>query len=132
MMAISGGLLPASASGTAELVSHFYYIFDCLKSSTFSTPKECNRPVTASSKHMQTMKEKLEFVKKIKVIDAAKNKDVTSSLKCLNAPQIPLRSTMELWKTVQGNVKFLCTRRLNQDPLENVFGSIRQQGGWQL
>jgi hypothetical protein len=81
---------------------------------------------------MQTMKEKLEFVKKIKVIDAAKNKDVTSSLKCLNAPQIPLRSTMELWKTVQGNVKFLCTRRLNQDPLENVFGSIRQQGGWQL
>jgi hypothetical protein len=78
---------------------------------------------------MQTMKEKLEFVKKIKVIDAAKNKDVTSSLECLNALQIPLRSTMELWKTVQGNVKFLCTRRLNQDLLENVFGSIRQQGG---
>jgi hypothetical protein len=25
--------------------------------------------------------------------------------------------------------KFLCTRRLNQDPLENFFGCIRQQGG---
>ena len=36
---------------------------------------------------------------------------------------------MELWKTIQGEVKFLCTRRLNQDPLENFFGSIRQQGG---
>ncbi|CAB4016533.1 Hypothetical predicted protein, partial [Paramuricea clavata] len=101
MMAISGGLLPASASGTAELVSHFDDIFDCLNSSTFSTPKECNRPMTASSKHMQTMKDKLEFVKKIKVINAARNKDVTSSLKCLNALQITLRSTMELWKTVQ-------------------------------
>ena len=121
MMAISGGLLPTSASGTSELVSHFDYIFYCLNSSTFSTPKECNQPVTASSKHMQTMKEKLEFVNKIKVIDAAKNKDVTSSLKCLNALQIPLHSTMELWKTVQGNVKFLCTRRLNQDPLENFL-----------
>ncbi|CAB3977246.1 THAP domain-containing 9 [Paramuricea clavata] len=101
MMAISGGLLPTSASGTAELVSHFDDIFDCLNSSTFSTPKECNRPMTASSKHMQTMKEKLQFIKKIKVIDAAKNKDVTSSLKCVNALQITLRSTMELWKTVQ-------------------------------
>jgi hypothetical protein len=129
MMAISGGLLPASATGTAEMVSQFDEIFDCLNSSTFSTPKESNRPMTASSKHIETMKEKLEFVKKIKVIDPAKNKDVTASLKCLKALQITLSSTMELWKTIQGAVKFLCTRRLNQDPLENFFGSIRQQGG---
>ena len=78
---------------------------------------------------METMKEKLEFVKKIRVIDPAKNKDVTASLKCLVALQITLSSVMELWKTIQGEVKFLCTRRLNQDPLENFFGSIRQQGG---
>ena len=27
------------------------------------------------------------------------------------------------------NFKFLFTRRLNTDPLENVFGTVRQQGG---
>ena len=27
------------------------------------------------------------------------------------------------------SLEFLMTRRLNQDPLENLFGLIRQQGG---
>ena len=42
-MAVSGGLLSASAAGTAEMVSKFDEIFDCLNSSTFNTPKELNR-----------------------------------------------------------------------------------------
>jgi hypothetical protein len=36
---------------------------------------------------------------------------------------------MLFWKSIQNEVKFLCTRRLIQDPLENFFGAIRQQGG---
>ena len=35
-----------------------------------------------------------------------------------------------LWKSLQDlSVTSLCTKRLNQDPLENHFGEIRQQGG---
>ena len=75
------------------------------------------------------MEEMLQYVKKIKVVNPANHKDVTSTLKCLNALQIALKSTLEVWKAIQGSVTFLCTRRLNQDPLENFFGSIRQQGG---
>ena len=59
MMAVSGGLLPASAAGTAEMVSKFDEIFYCLNSSTFNTPKESNKPMTASSKHEQIMEEML-------------------------------------------------------------------------
>jgi hypothetical protein len=44
LMAVSGGLLPASSTGTAELHSLFDETFDCLNSSTFNTPKIANRP----------------------------------------------------------------------------------------
>jgi hypothetical protein len=69
------------------------------------------------------------FVEEIKVIDPTTRKYVTTTLKCLNALRITLASTMLLWKSIHNEVKFLCTRRLNQDPLENFFGAIRQQGG---
>ena len=128
-MAVSGGLLSASAAGTAEMVSKFDEIFYCLNSSTFNTPKELNRPITASSTHVQDMEEMIEYVKKIKVVDPANQKDVTSILKCLNALQITLKSTLEVWKSIKESATFLCTRRINQDPLENFFGTIQQQGG---
>lgn len=129
MMAVSGGLLPASASGTAELLANFDQIFDCLTSSSLHTPKEEFRPVTNTSQHEQMMSKMKSFVKSIKLIDPKSKKNVTSSLKCLKALEITLTSTMLLWKSIQGSVKFLCTRQLNQDPLENFFGCIRQQGG---
>jgi hypothetical protein len=69
------------------------------------------------------------FVEEIKVIDSTTRKDVTTTLRCLNALRITLASTMFLWKSIKNEVKFLCTRRLNQDPLENSFGAIHQQGG---
>jgi hypothetical protein len=51
LMAVSGGLLPASSTGTAELLSLFDETFDCLNSSTFNTPKIANRPITTDSPH---------------------------------------------------------------------------------
>ena len=38
---------------------------------------------------------------------------------------------VSLWTMLheEDSVDFLMTKRLNQDPLENFFGSIRQQGG---
>jgi hypothetical protein len=59
-------------------------------------------------------------------------KDVTNSLKCLKALEMTLNATTMLWNSIQSScssINLLCTRRLNQDPLENFSGSIRQQGG---
>lgn len=47
----------------------------------------------------------------------------------MKALQTTLNGTFQVWKSVQPSIQFLCTRRLNQDPLENFFGCIRQQGG---
>ena len=35
LLAVNGNLLPPSAAGTAELMSNFEKIFDCLNSATF-------------------------------------------------------------------------------------------------
>ena len=57
-------------------------------------------------------------------------KDATATLKCLNALQVTINAIIQLWDKLQGaSLSCLCTRRLNRDPLENFFGSIRQQGG---
>ena len=132
LMAVSGGLLPASAAGTAELVAKFDQIFDCLNSSSFKSHKAHNRPITKDSEHCVWLKEMCSFTKKIKVINPATGKYVTSTLKCLKALEMTLNGTLMLWNSIQSShpsIRFLCTRRLNQDPLENFFGCIRQQGG---
>ena len=126
---MTGGLLPSHASGTADLILKLDKIFDCLNSSSFKSFKPENRPITRESEHNQWLGEMCSFVRSIKVHNPITGKDVTSTLKCLKALEMTLNSTMLLWKSIQTSVTFLCTRRLNQDPLENFFGCIRQQGG---
>ena len=79
---ISLGRLPSSACGTAELFSKLDDTFDCLNSSTFNSPKIFRRPITSSSPHVKFLKEMLEFVPKMMVINKSTNKDVTNLLKC--------------------------------------------------
>lgn len=44
--------------------------------------------------------------------------------------QIPIRSVKHLWNDLHSKaLRFLCTRRLNPDCLENYFGDIRQENG---
>ena len=51
-------------------------------------------------------------------------------MKCLNALQVTISGILQLWNNLhEASLLFLCTRRLNQDPLENFFGAIRQQEG---
>jgi hypothetical protein len=125
------GSLPSSACGTAELVSKLDRTFDSLNSSTLNSPKLFRRPITSNSPHLKFLQEMLELIPKIKVINKATNKDVTNTLKCLNALRVTINGTLALWNQLQtkDGLKFLYTRRLNQDCLENFFGSILQQGG---
>ena len=45
--------------------------------------------------------------------------------------RITLRAILGLWEKLKTKheISFLVTRQLNLDPLENFYGSIRQQGG---
>ncbi|CAB3998968.1 Transposable element P transposase [Paramuricea clavata] len=74
MMAVSGGLLPATAAGTAEFTSKVDEIFDCLNSSTFKNCKELNKPITADSNHCEFIKNTCLFIKQIRVKDPGTGK----------------------------------------------------------
>ena len=125
------GALPPSAIGTAELKSNFGNIFDCLNSSSLSSPKIYKRAVTKDSPHHKFFTVMLKFIASIKVVDKQSGEDVTNKLRCLRGLTMTLNGLQELWKDLHQHhsLDFLMTRRLNQNPLENFFGLIRQQGG---
>ena len=127
---ISLGHLPSSACGTAELISKLDRTFDCLNSSSLKGAKVFRRAITSDSPHIKFLEEMLQLIPTIKVINKESKKDVTGTLKCLNALQVTISGIIQLWNNLhEASLFFLCTRRLNQDPLENFFGAIRQQGG---
>ena len=128
---VSLGLLPAVALGTAELLSKLDNIFDCLNSCSFNTTKTFKKPITGDSPHHAFLDEMLKFIPTIKVIKRSTKEDKTNQLRCLNGLGMTLNGVNLLWSHLHNecSMKFLLSRRLNQDPLENFFGTIRQQGG---
>ena len=87
--------------------------------------------MTAPSKHVQIMEEMLQYVKKIKVVNPANHKDVTSTLKCLNALQIALKSTLEVWKAIQG-VCYISVYKTSQPRSVRELFWIHTTTRWQL
>lgn len=69
------------------------------------------------------------FFKKLKIINQ-KGADITSKCKSVKCWIITINGVKKLWdKLVLADFKYLQTRRVNSDCVENFFGSIRQQGG---
>jgi hypothetical protein len=122
------GALPSTGASPAELVANFNKIFDCLNNSTLNSPKQHRRPIRDKSVHHEFLSDMLSF---IKVIDCATQQDHTKNLKCLNGLCLTITAVVSLWTMLheEDSVDFLVTKQLNQDPLENFFGSIHQQGG---
>ena len=87
--------------------------------------------MSQNSVHHQFMTDAISFVKSLKVTSLTDGKDVTNRLKCLKGFQISIQGILRLWKELHStfSLKFLFISRLNQDPLENFFESVRQQGG---
>ena len=130
LLHVSLGALPSPATGSAEFNAVMDKLVDSLNSSSLSDPGLHRRTVTKNSIHHQFLKEMIEFIQSIKVINPATQEDVTNNLKCLHSFCITINGVQSLWEMLRPeNFQFLLTRRLNQDPLENFFGSIRQQGG---
>ena len=87
------------------------------------------RSMTSTSSHQSYLQQAINFIKELHVSEG--NKEVTGRIKCLKGWLITIKAVLLIWNLLQQNhgFKFLLTRRLNTDPFENFFGSIRQQGG---
>lgn len=125
---VSLGALNAKAAGTAEFLEMFDSLFDILNSSSVNSDKVHRKAWTGSSTQLDFLNKILDILKSL--IVRSKDKDVTKTIKCLSGLQITIHSFLQLWNFLKGNsFSFVFTRRLNQDCLENFFGSIRQQSG---
>jgi hypothetical protein len=115
--------------GTAEFIEKFDSIFDCVNSSTLRSTKVLKCALSDQTKHQEFMKESIGFIKGLKVLEG--NVDVTGRIKCLKGWVMTLNAILLIWEHLKTtkDFKFLLTRRLNTDPIENFFGTIRQQGG---
>ena len=121
--------LPPSASGTAELLSMFDSLFDCVNSSTIHSTKKMKCAMSNATSHQGFLKEAIKFIMSIEVLDGVNI--VTGRIKCLKGWLVTLNAILQIWEHLKTmhDFNFLLTRRLNTDPIENFFGAIRQQGG---
>lgn len=79
---------------------------------------------------MKFLDEAEKFIKSIEVVSKTdRNKRFTNKIKCFKGWLIAIRCLRKIWEALKNSYKFLLTRRLTQDCLENYFGLLRQQGG---
>eukprot|EP00112_Aurelia_sp_Birch-Aquarium-sp1_P011589 Seg2434.2 transcript_id=Seg2434.2/GoldUCD/mRNA.D3Y31 product="Transposable element P transposase" protein_id=Seg2434.2/GoldUCD/D3Y31 len=123
--------IPGQAVGTANFLAKVDKIFDCCNSLSFKGSKICRRPFTATSPHKEVITEGIEFFKSVQAISHGTEQSRTASIKCYKGWQISLKAILLVWEKLceEDAASFLVTRQMNQDPLENFFGAIRQQGG---
>lgn len=123
------GQLPKEALKTTEFILKMDQMFDLLNSSTASTKKLFNKPYKNLAHQIELIDDCLNIFSNIIVFNKA-NKDITNTIKSFKCIKITLNSIRGLWLTMNElNFSYIFTRRLNQDCLENFFGTIRQLNG---
>ncbi|XP_030765395.1 uncharacterized protein LOC115889514 [Sitophilus oryzae] len=120
--------LPQGAVSTAEFLLFMDYVFDSVNGSYVSIKKgktlKC--AITKSTGHKTFWAEAIKVFSSMEFSSGSKTHIVPPSIKNW---MHTLKAFSYLWyKCEKENIAFLCPRNLNQDPLENFFGSVRSHG----
>ena len=123
----------SGASETAEFLMQFNDLFDCMNSSRLRDANRRKRPLSVEGTCEQTkfLNDCFDWLATIRV-KTDSGKDVTNTVKCFAGWRLSIAALVKLASELRGSsdFKFIFTRRLNQDPLENFFSLIRQRGGF--
>lgn len=128
---ISLGSLSATAMFTAEFIERFNKLFDILNSSKLYSADLNKQAFTNTKEQISFLNEIKDFLQRVKIV-RTNGKDTTNSIKSLKCWIITINSVIQLFEYLEQSpisIKYLLTRRLNQDCLENFFGVIRSQNG---
>ncbi len=79
--------LPSSAMGTAECISKFDSLFDCVNVSTIHSTKKLKCALTQTSHHLSFFEQAISFIKNLRIVQG--NEDVTGRIKCINGGWLP-------------------------------------------
>ena len=126
LTAICSGSIPFEARYTADFVGKIDRLFDCFNCESLFSTKLFRRAIKPDSSHVEFLLEMFDLLQNIKI------EGLTTIPPCILGWQLTIQSLIMLWndlKVIPG-VKFLLTRQLNQDSLENLFSIIRQKGGF--
>ncbi|CAH0726419.1 unnamed protein product, partial [Brenthis ino] len=125
------GILPEESKETADILLLFDKIFDSVNGS-FGKRKKHGKPLlgpaTPTSVHHNMWKESKEIIKTMKFINSTTSKK--ESVPTINNWVWTLDGIELLLKNLENKygVTSVWLRHLNQDPLENFFGSTRSHG----
>ncbi|XP_042143896.1 uncharacterized protein LOC121834216 [Ixodes scapularis] len=122
---ISIGALPGTAKSTADFIERMDKLFDCLNSnSSTAVNGKMNYAISANSEHLEFLQEAVKWI-------ASWRFDSPRQPHTIRGWLVTIRAVLMLWEDLSQNFNFTCllTRHLQQDPLENLFGSLRMKHG---
>lgn len=121
---IQSGKIPKEARSTVNLITKFNNLFDVLNSSSPNSPKQYCLPYSGSDFQKNFLNEMLEYIKTIQIFNRY-GEEITETFSFLKCWQITIHSLIGLYDILkEKEFKFILTRRINQDPLENFFGKL--------
>lgn len=120
--------LPSTSSATIQFIQKIDRLFDLLNSSRVSGSKDFNRPFKGTEVQITFLNQMLDEFNCMKILHNY-TEDVTKKVKFLNGWKISINSLIGIHIGLKEKYPALYTRRINQDCLENFFGSLRQQAG---
>ncbi|XP_065216627.1 uncharacterized protein LOC135842882 [Planococcus citri] len=128
----SGELKSSSAKNTAEFVRFVNNLFDSLNSRHPLDKNPYRRPLRKTGKAKRTLRSGVIYFKKLKKILHSDEKKTPYQPPCFTGLIQTIRAVLLLLKdeVTHQNIKYLCTNKLNQDALENLFSIFRQNGGY--
>lgn len=120
------GVLADEAKHTAEFICDINDLFDFFNSSNMydANPKK-NAFHLGDSEQLRYLEETLKWLEKVRCPTGKR-------LPCLEGWKSNIRAMLSLSEDFRNSdLKFLLTRRFNQDSNEHLFGQIRGKGGYQ-
>ncbi|XP_064465409.1 uncharacterized protein LOC135376898 [Ornithodoros turicata] len=123
---ISTGYMHPAATATSDFLLRMDVLFDCLNSSSIQQgdDKKMRFAISDSTKHKELLESAVQWIAQWKF-------DSDRQPPTVRGWQITICAILALWEDLHQNFGFehLLTRRLNQDPVENMFGQFRQMHG---
>jgi hypothetical protein len=121
----TGQILPANASYTALFLDEIDTLFNIFNSGSVKSKQPFRHAMSPQSGHVEKLEALYKAFESMTLIAGKR-------VPCLDGWMVSIRSLLSLWDDLQCNhgYSFLCTNRLNQDCLENLFSMVRGRGGF--
>ena len=117
--------LTIEALPTADFIRKMNDLFDCFNGKKVCHPNPYKRALSDKTPHVEYLNEIVSFIRSWNI------GNISNEMFKFNKGWIfSIHSLLMLWDDLkQEGFKFLPTRQLNQDPLENYFGKVRMEAG---